>query len=309
MQLQQSQFILAEKNARRMIENEIDNCIERICGFGTLIGDELVEGALDAAGVGHSLGAIKDQSTMILIALLAKLSKMSVRMSCVPILWEHHGNRQKWRCIQKWKAFSKTSSRATHLYLFQSTRSLRAMKSHVFASWKHYLRINKRLYFMQKEKERKTTHAVFASFAGISAHKARANKTAARLCRTLHLRIIRHIFVCWAIVTKRAMILQKQTLIKAGVQNNSKLTAVSYAQWHLATLQRKNVQKLCCTWNGKLKVLKDMQTYISLSFTLLLSIRNRCFCRGSVFAVTVTSCNFFPMHCKGPHAARNKDMC
>ena len=60
LQLQQSHCILAEKNSRRMIEIEIDNCIEGICGFGSVIGDELVEGALDAAGVGHSLGSIKN---------------------------------------------------------------------------------------------------------------------------------------------------------------------------------------------------------------------------------------------------------
>ena len=111
MQLQQSQLVLAERNARRMIEIEIDNCIERICGFGTVTGDELVEGALDAAGVGHSLGAIKDQSTMILIGLMSKLSKMSVRMSFIPILWEHHASRQKWKRLQKWKEFSKSSCR------------------------------------------------------------------------------------------------------------------------------------------------------------------------------------------------------
>jgi hypothetical protein len=238
-----------------MIEIEIDNCIERICTFGTVTGDELVEGALDAAGVGHSLGAIKDQSTMTLIGLLAKLSKMSVRMSCIPILWEHHSNKQKMKCFKQWRALSKNSSRATHLYLFQSARSLRAMKLCAFASWKNCLRVSKRLYFMQKEKERKTTHAVFAALTGVFVLLAQAKESAASLCRSVHLKISRHYFVCWAIVAKRATLLQKQSMLKARTLKNSRFIAVSFNQWHLITARRRFVKKLYCSRNGKLKVL------------------------------------------------------
>jgi hypothetical protein len=255
MQLQQSQFILAEKNARRMIEIEIDNCIERICGFGTATGDELVEGALDAAGVGQSLGAIKDHSTMTSIGLMSKLSKMSVRMSCILILWEHHGNKQKCKWFHKWKTFSKYCCHSTHLCSFQNTRSQRTMKMHGFTAWKNCLRISKRLYFMQKNKDRKITIVVFTSFTRVLNLLAQAKVTAERLSQFVHCRILRHHFVCWAIVIKRSLILNKQTLNKAGSRKKERFIVHSFTKWHVFTVRGKSVKKLCCSWNLNFKVL------------------------------------------------------
>ncbi len=254
MQLQQSQLVLAERNARRMIEIEIDNCIERICGFGTVTGDELVEGALDAAGVGHSLGAIKDQSTMILIGLMSKLSKMSVRMSFIPILWEHHASKQKWKRLQKWKQFSKSSCRTTHLYSIQATRTMRAIKLFCLAVWKNSLRINKRLYFKQQEKERKISHFVFSSFKTICNVLSQARVTASRRNQAVLVRIMRHFFACWSMVTKGALLIQRQISVKARTKTVSKLVADSFTKWYLFTSRRKLFKKMCCTRSCKLKV-------------------------------------------------------
>ncbi len=254
MQMQQSQCILAERNARRMIEIEIDNFIERICGFGNVIGDELVESALDAAGIGNSLGAIKDQSTMILIGLMSKISKMSVRTSFIPILWEYHANKQKWKRLQKWKEFSKYRSRATHLYLFQTAKTLRATKFCSFAFWKNSVRINKRLYFMQKEKGRRLLSSVFSSFNSMCSAIAFARLTAARLFQSNHFRIMRHFLFCWAIVTKSSIVMQRQILLKTRSQKVSKLVAVSFSKWHFFKGRQKFSKKIYCFWTFKLKV-------------------------------------------------------
>lgn len=309
LQLQQSHCILAEKNSRRMIEIEIDNCIERICGFGSVIGDELVEGALDAAGVGHSLGSIKDQPTMILIGLMSKLSKMNIRMTFIPILWEHHGNKLKWKCLQKWKSFYKSSSRAAHLYSFQNIKSLRARKAICFASWKASLRISKRLYFMQKEKDQKLLHAVFTSFVAVFNVLTKAQENAARLSQSFHIRMTRHYFLCWAIVIKQAVIFQKQTLRKAGALKTSNFLASSLIHWHVFAQKRKFSRKFCCALNFKLKVSSSTHIIHSIVINNLFSIRNRCCLHGKLFVVTVASWKHIPMHCKGLPTARCKDMC
>jgi len=269
VQMQQSQSVLAEKNARRMIEIEIDNCIERICGFGTVIGDELVEGALDAAGVGHSLGAIKDQPNMILIGLMSKLAKMSVRMSFIPILWEHNGNKQKWKCLQRWKAFSKSSSHISHRFSFQSARSLRAVKMNSFTSWKNSLRIIKRLYCIQNGKERKVLHLVFVALSSVVALLSKARIAAGQHFQAANRRFIKHYYICWTIVTKRALILQKQTWLKVASQKVSRCMTFSFSKWNLYTVQRKFGAKLCSAWNIRLKVdfYKFQPTKHSLFFT------------------------------------------
>jgi hypothetical protein len=263
MQLQQSQLVLAERNARRMIEIEIDNCIERICGFGTVTGDELVEGALDAAGVGHSLGAIKDQSTMILIGLMSKLSKMSVRMSFIPILWEHHASKQKWKRLQKWKQFSKSSCRTTHLYSIQATRTMRAIKLFCLAVWKNSLRINKRLYFKQQETERKISHFVFSSYKTICNVLSQARVTASRRNQAVLVSITRHFFVCWSMATTGALLIQRHFSVKARTKTVSKLVADSFTKWYLFTSRRKLFKKMCCTRSCILKVLPSLFTLTS----------------------------------------------
>ena len=292
VQMQQSQSILAEKNARRMIEIEIDNCIERICGFGTVVGDELVEGALDAAGVGHSLGAIKDQPNMILIGLMSKLSKMSVRMSFVPILWEHNGIKQKWKCLQKWKAFSKSSSYVSHLYSFQSASSLRAMKLHCFSSWKNSLRIIKRLYFIQKEKDRKALQTVFVSLSTVVTLLAKSRVAAGLFFQSVNRRFIKHYYTCWAIVTKRALLVQKQTSLKVGTQKVSRCMAVSFSKWSFFTALRKFGTKLCSARNFKLKV-GSLQIPILPKLPLNIHSplsRNQFLPHGSVSAMISASC-------------------
>ena len=308
MQLQQSQLVLAERNARRMIEIEIDNCIERICGFGTVTGDELVEGALDAAGVGHSLGAIKDQSTMILIGLMSKLSKMSVRMSFIPILWEHHASKQKWKRLQKWKQFSKSSCRTTHLYSIQATRTMRAIKLFCLAVWKNSLRINKRLYFKQQEKERKISHFVFSSFKTICNVLSQARVTASRRNQAVLVRIMRHFFACWSMVTKGALLIQRQISVKARTKTVSKLVAVSFTKWYMFTSRRKLFKKMCCTRSCKLKVLPYYHNHSHGLLIYPLTFRSPYFLYGSAFAVTITSWKHFPMRFKDLHAEKRKDM-
>jgi hypothetical protein len=254
-QLQQSQSILAEKNTRRILEIETGNCIERICGFGSVVGDEIVESALDAAGMGHSVDAIKNQSTMALIVLLSKVSKMSMQIIFIPVLWENHSNKLKWKHLQKWKSVSKSSSRSTHLYLFHNARSLRSLKMRSFASWRNTLRVSKRLFFMQKDRERKVAQAVFGSFFSICAITTRGRSTSLRLFYLINLRCIRHHFISWNVVAKRALLWYKQVLIKFGIKKRARLMLVSLTQWQSLSLHAKVAKKVCVSWKLKLKVL------------------------------------------------------
>ncbi len=307
MQIHQSQCVLAERNARRMIEIEIDNCIERICGFGTVIGDELVECALDAAGVRNSLGAIKDQPTMILIGLMSKISKMSVRMSFIPILWEHHASKQKWKRLQKWKEFFKIRSRATHLHSIQTTRTLRAIQLCCFASWKILFRVKKRLFFMHKEKERRMLFSAFFSFNSVCSAIASARATAARRFHSNHIKIMNHFFTCWTIVTKSAFLTQRQILLRIASQKVSKNVTLSFNKWYFVTGRQKCFQKMCCSSKFKLKVPK-IQCQFAYNLDSPFVFRKRCFHYGTSFAMIFTRCKHFALCCKDHHTGKSRDM-
>ena len=176
-------------------------------------------------------------------------------MSFIPILWEHHASRQKWKRLQKWKEFSKSSCRTTHLYSIQATRTMRAIKLFCLAVWKNSLRINKRLYFKQQEKERKISHFVFSSFKTICNVLSQARVTASRRNQAVLVRIMRHFFACWSMVTKGALLIQRQISVKARTKTVSKLVADSFTKWYLFTSRRKLFKKMCCTRSCKLKVL------------------------------------------------------